>query len=545
MFSFWRGVACGGCSACCRNKSTPITNVRGLDHSITNDLFVLFPGRVVNPAHLSKCKAARSDKMQTFESSTSEKISLIPIKISNDTQIAIYKRLASALEAAIAEGLLEPGTVMASSRELSASTGLSRATVVRAYEVLFRSGHLIARAGGKTYICETPHQITLPSTDEIDRTYELPENISTFGKRLSQFDWKVNANAQFLNYGAPPQWALPQAKWKYLLSKACTELDPVAMNYWRHPFGDENIRETIVNFLRRRKGVQCKADQLITFADSGGPLVYIARMLINDGDTVIVEDPCRLGARDTLLTHGAKLLAVPIDDNGIRTDIIRAYIHEHTVKMIYVSPSFHDPLGFNMSMQRRNELVELADQHNIAIVEDAWESDYSYITPNHPTLFSLSPRENVFYIYSFWKLFYPVSMASSLVVPPEFISPFFAAKLQANEVSSVIEHRTIADFIDSGHLEKHIKSIRKTLIIKRQAMIEKLTRLFGKALKIKKQSAAFWLTVEFREKSIVDEMLALAAANDLTFVSTAPYYADGKGVAVEYLVPFADFYDKS
>jgi GntR family transcriptional regulator/MocR family aminotransferase len=470
---------------------------------------------------------------------------LIPIRISNDTQIAIYRRLASALETAIAEGLLEPGSVMASSRELASSTGLSRATVVRAYELLFRSGHLIARAGGKTYISESPQQIALPSADEIDRTYDLPENISTFGKRLSRFDWTPNKNARFLNYGAPPQWALPQAKWKYVLSKICSELNPVELNYWRHPFGDESIRESIINFLRRRKGIKCKPDQLVTFADSGSPLVYISRMLINDGDIVMVEDPCRLGARDTLLSHGAKLIAVPIDDNGIRTDIIKNYLQEHAVKMIYVSPSFHDPLGFNMSMQRRHELLELADEHNIAIVEDAWESDYSYITPNQPTLYSLSPRENIFYIYSFWKLFYPVSMASCLVVPPEFVSPFMAAKLQANEVSSVIEHRTIADFIDSGHLEKHIKNIRKLLTAKRHNMIEKLTRLFGKSLTIKKQSAAFWLTVEFQEKAIVEEMLALATENDITFVSTAPYYADGKGSLMEYLVPFADFLDKN
>ncbi|MDR3613094.1 MAG: PLP-dependent aminotransferase family protein [Candidatus Obscuribacterales bacterium] len=469
---------------------------------------------------------------------------MIPIKISNDAEIAIYKRLASALEVAIAEGLLEPGAVMASSRELASSTGLSRATVVRAYELLFRSGHLIARAGGKTYISESLRQIALPSVDEISRTYDLPENISTFGKRLSTFDWTPNVNARFLNYGGPPLWALPQAKWKYLLSKVCSELDPVAINYGRHPFGDDSIRESIVNFLRRRKGIQCKAEQLITFTDSGSPLVYISRMLVNEGDVVVVEDPCRLGARDTLLSHGARLIAVPVDDNGIRTDIIKNYLHEHEIKMIYVSPSFHDPLGFNMSMQRRSELLELANEHNIAIVEDAWESDYSYITPNYPTLYSLSPKENIFYIYSFWKLFYPVSMASCLVVPPEFIRPFMATKLQANEVSSVIEQRTIAEFIDSGHLEKHIKNIRKSLIVKRQAMIEKLTRLFGKSLKIKKQSAAFWLTVEFRDHSIVEEMLALAVENGIKFVSTAPYYADGKGSQLEFLVPFADFLDK-
>jgi DNA-binding transcriptional MocR family regulator len=83
------------------------------------------------------------------------------------------------------------------------------------------------------------------------------------------------------------------------------------------------------------------------------------------------------------------------------------------------------------------------------------------------------------------------------------------------------------------------------LIVKRHAMIEKLTRLFGKSLKINKQSAAFWLTVEFREKSTIEDMLALAIENGITFVSTAPYYADGKGSLLEYLVPFADFLDKT
>ena len=472
----------------------------------------------------------------------------LPITLSDDPNIAVYKRLAAALEKAFAQDILAPGAVMPSTRELSRSLGLSRATVVRAYEQLNRDGHLLAEAGGKTYVARQRGQVSSSSGSKKSLTAihtfvsdDTAEFLSPYAKRLSDFSWSPNVAVQ-LNFGAPPRWSLPLSKWKYILNKTCSELDPSAMDYIRHPFGDIGVREVFSDYIKRRKGVQCDTSQTIAFADSESPLVYISRLLIEPGDVVVVEEPGHIGARDLFSTHGAEVLSVPIDDNGMQVQLLEEILQEQKVKFIYVTPSFQDPTGICMSLERRRRLVELAEKHNVLIVEDAWDGNSSYITPLLPSLFALSGSANVFYIYSFWKLLYPLSMVSCLIVPPQFVSIFFSAKMQSNGVSPVIEHHTLKIFIENGGLEAHFRSVQKKLVLRRQAMIAKLISIFGKDIRIKKQSAAFWLTAEFTGAISEESLIGRAKAEGVEIVSAASYYFNPEKVqSMAYLVPFVDF----
>jgi GntR family transcriptional regulator/MocR family aminotransferase len=471
---------------------------------------------------------------------------MIPIILSDDTNIAVYKRIASAVEEGISQAKLSPGTKMPSSRELAVSLGVSRGSVVRAYEELIHSGHLFAQAGGQTFVAEksSHKQILSNGHSAEDDSEQNPENVSEFAKRLSKFSWSIGSAADIplLNYGAPPEWALPVSKWKYALNKTCDDLSPASIEYAPPPFGDFWVREVLCEFLRRRQGIQANVAQTIVFADSESSLVYIARLLVNVGDVVLVENPCHAGARDTFSTHGAHVITVPIDEDGIRTDIVEEYLNNGPVKLIYVSPSFQDPVGVNMSLARRHRLLKLAKAHNVCIVEDAWDSDYSYISPNFPPLFTLSQHSNVFFIYSFWKLLYPLSMVGCLVIPPRYAATFAAAKVQSNGINPVIEHRTLADFIESGNLEKHIKLTRKQLTIKRQSLIALLVTLFGKDVQIKKRSSAFWLIVEFSEALMQGDIENMAADNNIVLFATDCYYSDPRKIpAREYMVPFADY----
>jgi len=130
--------------------------------------------------------------------------------------------------------------------------------------------------------------------------------------------------------------------------------------------------------------------------------------------------------------------------------------------------------------------TELAKEHDILIIEDAWDCDYCYINPNLPALQGES-QTNVFYIYSFWKTLYPLSTVGCLVVPRQYIRVFEKAKSLIDGVNPVLEHYTLADFIGEGHLERHIKTVTRQLTQQRQYLIEDLVSAFGNAVTLPKQ----------------------------------------------------------
>lgn len=416
---------------------------------------------------------------------------------------------------------------MPSSRELAVSMGISRPTVVRAYEELVRTGYLETRPGGKTYVAgQMPEQQNALEAQPIVQKASSALALGAIGRRLGTLDLHRGAAADQpqLNFGAPPQWALPLHGWKQILKRNCANLDPTQFELAPHPFGHRALREVTADYLKRRQGVNCSLDQVIMFAGSQSPLFFVSELFIEPGDNVIVENPGPIGARNTFLACGARLLAAPVDDEGISTAAVEELASEK-IKLIYVTPKFHDPTGVCMSSARRAQLIELAQRHDILIVEDAWDSDYCYISPNPPALQNSLP-ENIFYIYSFWKTLYPLSTAACLVVPEQYTKLFETAKSLIDGINPVLEHYTLAEFIGDGHLERHLKTVTRQLAQQRQNMIEDLVSTFGTAVSLPKQSAAFWLSARIDTVSPAAGLLTKAKSAGVNMISTRAFYAE-------------------
>jgi GntR family transcriptional regulator/MocR family aminotransferase len=314
----------------------------------------------------------------------------LPLIISKDDKVPLRRRLGTALIEAIESNRLVRGASLPSSRELATSTGISRATVVRVYEELVRTGYLESRGGGKTYVKES----SLPSTQGHNAAADKgldDKHVNSFARHLLEIDLSKGSSADqpTLFYGAPPKWALPLNDWKLILRKNCATLDPSQFEYLPHPFGSVALRSAVAQYLNRTHGLVCSPDQVLIFTNSQSPLNFIAQLFINKGDTAIVESPGHVGARNIFTACGANLRAVPIDDQGICIETLKGCI-DKTVKVIYVTPSFHDPTGISMSLDRRRQLVQLAQTHNILLVEDAWDSDHSFISPHLPALKSIA-----------------------------------------------------------------------------------------------------------------------------------------------------------
>jgi GntR family transcriptional regulator/MocR family aminotransferase len=466
----------------------------------------------------------------------------LPLVLSKDTKVPLHARLEASLIYAIQQGRILTGTALPSSRELSASMGISRPTVVRAYEELVRTGYLETRPGGKTYVAR--QWAGAESRDNFANILPIGPSVhrlGAIGQRLGALDLLRGAAADQpqLNFGAPPQWALPLHGWKQILKRNCANLDPAQFELAPHPFGHTALREVTADYLKRRQSVDCRMEQVIMFASSQSPLFFVSELFIEPGDNVILENPGSISARNTFQACGARLLAAPVDEEGISIEAVEQFAKER-IKLIYITPKFHDPTGVCMSTERRSKLIEIAQQHDILIVEDAWDSDFCYISPNPPALQSSSPQ-NIFYIHSFWKTLYPLSTAACLVVPNQFIKVFETAKSLIDGINPVLEHYTLAEFIGAGHLERHLKSVTRQLREQRQNLIEDLIIAFGSAVSLPKQSAAFWLSVKLDREVPAAGLVDLARAQGVTMISTQAFYIDAASApAQEFLIPFLE-----
>jgi GntR family transcriptional regulator / MocR family aminotransferase len=488
----------------------------------------------------------------------------LPILIPDVPGAALHQKLATALAQVIEGGRLRPGSAFPSTRELAEITQLSRATVVKGMSELRRHGYVVTRSGGKTYVApEPPRKTTLthrdgfssmPSSTNVGYSSQtaLQESIqlSTYGSKIDalQITGPTSADLPMLNYGGPPHWSLPIGTWKKLLARRCEAIGSTSLEYSPHPFGLESLRVEIADYLRRVKAINCQSSQVVVFPGSQGALASIASLLIDEGDLVCVENPGYVGARNTFTAVGAQLLPISVDEQGLKVEQLLALPPEviSRLKMIYVTPSFHDPTGVEMPISRRLALIKFVAQHKILIVEDGWDSDYIYIKPHLPTIHALDGGRNVIYIHSFWKALYPLSSAGSMVVPTHLVNVFEKAKNLLDRQTPTLEHQALADYIRQGHFERLLKRTTQALVGRRKELIGALKTAFGERIEVSRQSAAFWLCVNLRSFVRQAEVLQAAADAGLAMIPVSQYLLeDGSGsecrsLEHKYLMPFGD-----
>jgi GntR family transcriptional regulator/MocR family aminotransferase len=450
--------------------------------------------------------------------------------ISKEHKLNLHKRLAECISDAIDSAALPEGSQLPSTRELAKSLGVARGTVSRAYAVLNRQGQIITRPGGKTYISKKTLEIPPINNLFVARVpnalrfsayaNRLPETSEIFGSAFRQ------AHA--------PSDLLPKATWKRTMSKLCDRLGEIDLE--NHFFGYLPLRTSLAHYLRRKKGITCSTDQVLTVFESQRALNHILEVFVQQGDLVVLEDPCSQRVRNLFLAHGVEVLPVPIDEQGLQVEVLKQHLHR-PIKMVYVTPSFQMPTGICMSLPRRQELLELARSGNMIIVEDAQDSDCAYISPTPPPLQSLGSDENVVYLYSFCKTLYPLSTLACLVVPPQFVKIFQRAISISQGVNCSLEHCVLAEFIDQGELEKHVLRLTRRMMQRRQKLIQDLVSGLGRSVCIKRQSAAFWLTIELLVQTPSSNIFQAALETGLTIFPTDTFYSFPPQKK-EFIVPF-------
>jgi GntR family transcriptional regulator/MocR family aminotransferase len=454
------------------------------------------------------------------------------IAIDPHSDVPLHRQIYEAWRRGILAGRFRQGDRIPSSRELAQALRVSRSTVTQAYEQLFAEGYLETVRGSGTFVRGDLHERSLPSLPtSAAASTDIPIKLSRFGARLQQdFIYAPQPHDHIcFSRWTPDVARFPFDVWRRLLARHLKSPSRALVDYARDSQGYEPLRKEIAAYVARSRAVRCTPDRVVILNGSQQALDLCARVLCDPGDIVALEDPGYHGTRKIFDAAGVRLRPARVDDQGIVIGEI-----DKNARMVYVTPSHQFPLGVSMSLARRLELLEWARKHSAVIVEDDYDSEYRYSGPPLPSLQGLAENVLVVYCGTFSKVMFPALRIGYAILPEQLVAPFRRAKWLCDRSTPSIDQAALADFIGEGHLERHIRRMRRLYGERRAALVEALEKQLGSSLRILGEEAGMHVTIRTADAAIEER----ARRNRVQIVSTRDYYL-GKPHPHEYLLGFS------
>lgn len=298
-------------------------------------------------------------------------------------------------------------------------------------------------------------------------------------------------------------------------------------------FGHEGLRSAIARRVQQTRGVVCSPDQILVTGGAQSAFSLICRVLLAAGDAAIIEDPGYSNVRAVLLTCGARIIAAPVDEGGIKVSSFA----KRKAKLAYVTPSHQYPSGAVLSLDRRFALLDWAAEHDGWIIEDDYDSEFNYTERPQPALQGLGNGERVIYVGTFSKVLSPALRIAYLVLPRPLLAAFEAASQVSGGPPDMFVQAALARFMDDGHFGRHIARMRKVYDERRRFVSGELNALGGGAFTIRDTRAGLHFVAELPTE--VDDLAfsGRAAQHGIIAPALSSYYygpARRNGIVIGY-----------
>lgn len=372
--------------------------------------------------------------------------------------------------AAILDGRLQAGETMPPSRELARRLTVSRNTVGVAYDRLIGEGFIETRIGAGTYVSE--HSATPARPGPRLTSQELRQhprwNVpsprwnavgSPPASGTVRYDFRV---------GMPDAALFPYQTWRRFVSREL-RVSALGTSTYGEAAGHRGLRAAIARHIGVSRGVEADAEDVIVTSGAQQAIDVIARVLLEPGDCVAVEEPGYPPPRLLLHSLGARVTPVRVDDQGLVVADLPG-----DARLIYVSPAHQFPLGMPMSLARRIELLAWAGEHDAAIIEDDYDSEFRFGGRPVETLSALDTHGRVLYVGTFSKTMLPSIRLGFVIAPQSVRRALRLAKYVSDWHSPLPTQAALAQFIDEGLLARHIRKMRAEYGSRHERVLEVL-----------------------------------------------------------------------
>jgi GntR family transcriptional regulator / MocR family aminotransferase len=460
------------------------------------------------------------------------------IAIDRQAPKALHRQIYDAYRAAIVDGSLRPRQRIPSTRVLASELGVSRFPVLNAYAQLLAEGYVEGRVGAGTVVSNSlPDQFTSsqPARTRFAANRSGPRLVARPVSRLplrESSPWLRGWGAFGVGQVAYDQF--PLHIWSKLVARHCRNMDARSFHYGGQ-MGSEVFRETIATYLRTARSLRCEAAQIMIVSGSQQALEITARVLLDSGSHVWVEEPCYALARDVFALTGCRLVPVPVDMEGLN---VTAGIRRcRKARAAFVTPSHQFPLGVTMSASRRLQLLDWAQNTGSWIIEDDYDSEYRYESSPIASLQGLDASARVIYIGTFSKVLFPSLRLGYLVIPADLVGRFRTVRRVMDLCPPSFYQEVLADFIGEGHFARHIRRMRVLYRERRSALVDSINKELGSMVEVLGDEAGMHLAVTLPNGSCDREIAERAARQNLWIWPLSPSYL-GKVVRPGFILGF-------
>lgn len=460
--------------------------------------------------------------------------SAVPLlTLSLDAQAAapLFRQVFEGVQAAILAGRLGPGTRLPPSRALARELGVSRNTVLQAYELLMAEGYVDARVGSGTRVSATLPETALhasPAGDAAGRHSDVPAApLSRLARAVPPRPEPPHPWRAF-RLGVPEVKRFPFDDWARGLARVWRN-PPADLLFPADVQGHRPLREAIAAYLGAHRGVRCNAGDVIVTAGGQQGIDLASRVLVDPGDAVCVEDPGYAGHTAALAAAGADVRPVPVDDGGF--DVAAAETVAPAARLAVVTPSRQYPLGTVMPLARRLELLGWARQAGAWIVEDDYDSEYRFTGKPLTALQGLDPEGRVIYLGTFSKVLFPGLRVGYLVVPPALRETFVRVRRVLDDRPPSVVQPVLAEFMASGAFAGHLRRMRGLYAARQEVMRAAVRRHLGADWSAPAEETGMHLIVRRGDGAAFDDKAVerqLASAG-VVAPALSGFYADDRG----------------
>lgn len=442
---------------------------------------------------------------------------LITLDRTDNASEGLTRQIYGGLREAILSGRLRAGDRLPPTRALARELGVARLTVATAYDWLGAEGYVSGRVGAGTFVAPAFAQhetqvmdAPLASASSHVRRPPAPtlalQSDELAGRPLTAWARRIQAipvmgaggeiisgDAQTtiiheFNPGAGAAEAFPWTRWRRIAAQRETT-DPLAewrarihereviAGRWDMLLGPIETRSAIAAWLRRSRAVRCDPDQLLIASSVQQVLALLARLLVEPGQRLLVEDPSYIGFHAAFLAEGAELQGVAVDAHGVRLDSLpsaEARDDVNAARLLIVTPSHQYPTGVTLALERRMALIEWSRRAGVTLVEDDYDGDLRLEGQPLEALRGLDDRDEVIYLGTFAKALYPAVRLAFAVLPHWLVEPVARARAASDRHPTWRDALALARFIEIGELERHLARVRRLYRARRDTLIAAL-----------------------------------------------------------------------
>ena len=488
---------------------------------------------------------------------------LIVLDRSDAAAEGLTRQIYAQLREAILSGRLRAGDRLPPSRALSRELGVARLTVATAYDWLRAEGYVSGRVGAGTFVAPVFEGYTPIERAEaraqaaentlVDRKVAAAPASAPSRPALTAWARRIQAipligagsvdgglsGAEFdfrPSVGAAEHF--PWARWRRIVAWQDTS-DPLAeyraqaresaaqTGRWDALLGPLETRAAIAAWLRRSRAVRCEADQVLVASSVQQVLALLARLLVEPGQSLLVEDPSYIGFHAAFLAEGAVLRGIPVDQNGIQVEALPEPGSAGALadaRLLIVTPSHQYPTGVTLSLERRMALIEWARRAGATLVEDDYDGELRLEGQPLEALRGLDERDEVIYLGTFAKALYPAARLAFAALPRWLIEPVARARAASDRHPAWRDALAIARFIEAGELERCLARMRRVYRARRDALVVALRAELGDIVQIGPAEAGIHLLASLPQGTDDVALTEQARAHGLAIAPLSPHY---------------------